>query len=68
MSSHGEAGRKGGNPGDLYLHILVKPDKRFKRKDEDILSELNISIPQAVLGDTVNVETIHHYMILPFAR
>lgn len=58
LEGKGEAYGKGGKPGDLYLHVRVNPDKRFERDGFDILSETNISFPQAALGTTVDVETI----------
>lgn len=38
--------------------VQVKPSAIFKRKGQDIFFEKEISIPQAVLGDTVSVKTI----------
>lgn len=58
LSGQGEAGYKGNNSGDLYLRIQVKTDKRFKREDYDILSQAEISLTQAVLGDKIEIETI----------
>lgn len=57
LRGRGEAVR-GGNPGDLYLRIRVKADKRFQRDGVHILSSLSIGFTQAALGDTVNMETI----------
>jgi molecular chaperone DnaJ len=59
MTGLGHAGEKGGSSGDLYIHVRVKPDKRFERSGSDIITSEPISITQAVLGDTVQVETIH---------
>jgi molecular chaperone DnaJ len=42
----------------LYLRVTVKADKRFEREGFDILSEVQISFPQAALGTTVEVETV----------
>ena len=39
--------------------MYVKPHAKFKREGFNVYSELFISIPQAVLGDTIPVETIH---------
>lgn len=55
----GEAGIKGGAQGDLYVNLIVEASKEFQRQGSDIYSELNISIPQAVLGDEVEIKTIH---------
>ena len=60
----GEAGLKGGENGDLYIHIIVKDHATFKRNGYDIRSDLKISIAQAVLGDEVSIETIDGNSIL----
>ena len=44
--------------GDYDVVLDVRPDKRFRREGFDIISEQEITFPQATLGDTVNVETI----------
>lgn len=54
----GEAGIKGGPPGDLYLLIRVKPHKIFRRDHNDVVMSLKISFPQAALGDVVEVPTL----------
>jgi len=58
LKGHGEAGQKGGTTGDLYLRIKVKPDPEFKREEDSVLSEVEISISQAVLGGKVKVKTL----------
>lgn len=59
VAHEGDAGRNGGQAGDLYVVIHIKPSKEFARQGFDIYSELKISTPQAVLGDTIKVKTIH---------
>jgi len=58
ISGEGEAGRNGGPPGDLYIVVNVKKHKFFERKNNDVYCEVSISIPQAVLGTEIEVETI----------
>jgi molecular chaperone DnaJ len=58
LSGEGHAGVNGGPNGNLYLEIKVKKHEFFRRKDDDILLDLNINIAQAVLGAEVNVPTI----------
>jgi len=58
MPSNGEAGEKGAPAGDLYIRVNVKPDKRFTREGIDIVSSVNISFTQAILGDKIIVETV----------
>jgi molecular chaperone DnaJ len=55
----GEAGRQGGDAGDLLVHIRVKPDARFVREGDDIRSTVMIPVVDAVLGTTIEVETVH---------
>ena len=56
---HGEAGVRGGPPGDLYVFLRVSPHKLFRRDGEDILVELPITFAQAALGADLDVPTIH---------
>ncbi len=58
ISGQGEAGPHGSEPGDLYVHIHVKEDKRFDRKNDDIHSSITLSVVDAILGTQVNVETV----------
>jgi len=59
LSGRGEAGIFGGPNGDLYVHIRVTPSKKFIRHDHDIHSETHIHFLQAILGDDIEIETIH---------
>ncbi len=59
FSGKGEAPMGGGIPGDLYVTVHVQADERFKRDGNNIVSEKNIRFSQAVLGDIVEVETVH---------
>ena len=59
MSGLGNAGERGGASGDLYIHVRVKPHKRFVREGFDIITSELILVSQAVLGDTIQVETVH---------
>ena len=54
--SQGEAGK--GGVGDLYITFNVKSDREFSRDGFDVLSEKNISISEAVLGDKVQINTL----------
>ena len=58
VSGEGNAGMKGGPSGDLYVFIKVKNDPKLKREGINIYSEISISYLQAILGDTVGVETV----------
>lgn len=58
VAGGGEAGRRGGSRGDLYVYIFVRPHKLFRRDGTDVLCEVPISFVQAALGDTVEVPTL----------
>lgn len=44
--------------GDAEIVIDVTPDKKFQRQGFDIVSELELSFPQAAMGDEVEVQTV----------
>jgi len=58
IEGKGDAGKKGGKAGDLYVRIFVKPHNLFKRKGDDLHLEVPISFSQAALGDEVEVSTL----------
>ncbi len=58
LANEGDAGKNGGRPGDLYIVLHVKESKEFIRDGVDIRTVLEISMPQAVLGDEVVVNTV----------
>jgi molecular chaperone DnaJ len=58
VAGEGEAGSKGGTPGDLYLFISVAPHKLFERKEDDLELEVPISFTQAAIGDEIEVPTL----------
>lgn len=57
LREHGEA-IANGPKGDLYVHIRVKPHKKFTREGDLILSEEHVSMIDAALGATITVETV----------
>lgn len=58
VSGEGEAGKKGGPFGDLYVVIYVKPHSVFERHDKNLYTEVSVSISQAVLGADIKVPTL----------
>jgi len=58
LSGEGEAGRKGGPPGDLYVEIRVKPHKIFQRDGADLSCDVPVSIATATLGGEVELPTL----------
>ncbi len=58
LDGQGEAAPHGGGMGSLYVRVRVKPFKGFGREGYDVYTEKEISFPQAVLGDKVEIETL----------
>ena len=58
LSGEGEAGVRGGAPGDLYVVLRVKPHPQLARHEQDIVFELRINMVQAALGDRIEIPTI----------
>lgn len=57
LSERGEA-IANGQKGDLYVNLRVKPHKKFTREGDIILSEEHISMVDAALGTTIEVDTV----------
>lgn len=53
----GEAGRRGGTSGDLFVHVRIKESRKFDRRGMDIVSELKLSPWEALLGGSFPVDT-----------
>lgn len=54
----GEAGPRGGPPGDLYVTVHVREDRRFTRDGNDLRSTLHVPFTTATLGGHATVETV----------
>jgi molecular chaperone DnaJ len=54
----GSAGAGGAPDGDLLIHIRVKLDPLFSRDGNDILSDVQVPVPTAVLGGKVPMNTL----------
>lgn len=59
LRGQGAKGPRGMPAGDLYLDIEVETHALFQRKERDVHIELPVTLPEAVLGATVTVPTIH---------
>lgn len=57
LSNKGHYSEYGKAQGDLYVKVKVKQHPVFKREGQNILSDVFISVSQAVFGDVIDVET-----------
>jgi len=58
LAGKGQPGVNGGKPGDLYFKIQVGKHPVFKRDENDILIDCDISLTDALLGTSVEVKTL----------
>jgi molecular chaperone DnaJ len=54
----GDAGRYGGNGGDLYVVLAVRPHAYFEREGHDLHYAVMVSFPQAALGSEIAIQTL----------
>jgi molecular chaperone DnaJ len=60
----GDAGRRKGRAGDLYIKIFVKKHPIFQRRGDDLYISKEISFSQAVLGDEIEIPTLEGKEVL----
>lgn len=58
LKGHGGKGVNGGPDGDLYITFNIADDPVFRRKDNDLYTDVNIDLYTAVLGGEVTVNTL----------
>lgn len=59
IRGQGNAGQRGGAPGDLIVEIEEEPHKIFVRNGDDVILDLLISFPDAALGTEVEIPTLN---------
>lgn len=58
VPGQGQAGRRGGPTGHLYVTVDVTEDPRFERQGADLFHELRVPFPVAALGGDVRIPTL----------
>lgn len=58
LKGQGQPGRAGGPSGDAFIEVHVDPHPMFERAGNDVEIELSVTLPEAVLGATVEVPTV----------
>jgi molecular chaperone DnaJ len=58
VSGEGDAGGKGGPPGDLYVVLNVQEHEFFDRRENDLYCHIPVTFPQAALGSRLAVPTL----------
>jgi molecular chaperone DnaJ len=57
LAGKGEAGHKGGPPGDLYINVRLRPHPFLERRGQDLYLDLPVTVGEATLGASVTVPT-----------
>ncbi|SHK28975.1 DnaJ C-terminal domain-containing protein [Thermocrinis minervae] len=68
VTGFGHFGERGGEPGDLYLRVILKPHPHFKKVGKDLYTEKFISFPLAVLGGVTKVRTLEGHEVEIFIQ
>jgi molecular chaperone DnaJ len=58
LNGEGHAGGLGARSGDAYIQVRVRDDDRFVREGNDIFSQVNLTVVEAALGTTVEIDTL----------
>ena len=58
VTAGGDAGTRGGAPGDLYIQINIRPHSHFIREKRDLIYECPVPVWQAALGGEADVPLI----------
>ncbi|MBV7395079.1 molecular chaperone DnaJ [Mameliella sediminis] len=58
LAGEGEAGMRGGPPGDLYIFIEVEPHEIFERDGAELHCRVPVAMTVAALGGDIEVPTI----------
>lgn len=58
LPGRGAGGMRGGPPGDLYVHLRIRPHPVLARRGVDLLAVVHVAMTQAALGVTVPFETL----------
>ena len=64
IEGKGDAGKKGGRSGNLYVRIFIKEHPVFKRKEDDLYVSSQITYSQAILGAEIEMPTLKGTKIL----
>jgi molecular chaperone DnaJ len=67
LTGEGHAGAPGGRAGDVYVLVRIRDDDRFVREGNDIFSQVDLTIVQAALGATLEIDTLEGPIELEFS-
>ncbi len=59
LMGKGAPGERGGETGNLLITVYVQPHNLFRRENNNIYLDMDITFPQAALGDTLTIPTLY---------
>ena len=59
LKGRGHPGSRGGEPGDLYIRISIKPHDVFTREDDNLHAAVDVGLYQMLLGGVIRVPTMN---------
>lgn len=59
LTGEGNAGKRGGPSGNVYILVHVREHPFFKREGDDIILDLPLNIAQAALGSELDIPTLN---------
>lgn len=67
LQNEGQAGERGGPPGDLYVFIRVRDHDFFHREEENLVCDVHVSMVQAALGTSITIAGLkeNHELQIP---
>jgi molecular chaperone DnaJ len=67
LTGRGAVGPRGGDKGDLYVHLRVAPHERWRREEFDLVTDVSLSISQAALGTELDLDTLDgvEHLVVP---
>lgn len=68
LKGQGAPGRQGGQAGDALIEMIVAPHPIYRREGADLHMDVPVSVPDAVLGGKVSVQTPDGVVNLTVAR
>jgi molecular chaperone DnaJ len=64
LPGQGGEGTGAGRPGDLYVVLRVKADKRFERRGQTLYTGVDLTFAQASLGDQLEIQGVDEVLPL----
>lgn len=58
VRGEGDSGEANAPKGNLYVILNVKEHQFFKRRNNDIILDINVNVAQAAIGDKIKVPTV----------